>query len=600
MSSLDLAAIGNCAISALIDRKGDLVWSCFPRFDGEPVFCGLLDGLGEEDTARDCRGGVLSIQLSGMARCEQHYIENTAILITVMSDTHGNAVEIADFAPRFPQFERMFQPPTLIRRVRPVQGRPRITVRVKPLFGWGAHQPQVTRGSNHVRYVGPQQTLRLTTDAPVSYIVEERPFIVSRPISMFFGADETLVSEIEPTSRRFLERTTHYWRNWVRALSVPFEWQEAVIRAAITLMLCNFEETGAIVAALTTSIPEAPSTGRNWDYRYCWLRDAYFVIQALNRLGATRAMEDYIGFIANSVAETGAGVLQPLYGITGGAILEEREAEALAGYRGMGPVRVGNAAYLQTQNDVYGSVILAATHGFFDKRMIRSGNHALYEDLELLGERAALVFDQPDAGPWELRTRTAVHTFSSVMCWAACDRLAKIAGVLNLPDRQSKWRAEADRLHEVIALRSWNTDLGSFVSTFDGREMDATLLLLHELGFLPATDPRIIATIDAVGRTLKRGDLLLRYAAPDDFGKPATAFLICAFWYVDALNAIGRRDEAREIFERVLALRNPFGLFSEDVDVASGALWGNFPQTFSMVGLINSATRLSKSWEEAF
>lgn len=599
MSSLDLAAIGNCAISALIDCKGDFVWSCFPRLDGEPVFCRLLDGPREEDAARDQRG-VFSIRLQDMVRCEQNYIDNTAILVSIMSDAHGNVLEITDFAPRFLQFERIYQPPMLIRRLRPLHGRPRITVRVKPLFGWGADQPEVTRGSNHVRYVGAEQTLRLTTDAPVSYILEETPFIVDRPISMFFGADETLEAEIEPTSRRFLERTSNYWRNWVRALSIPFEWQEAVIRAAITLMLCSYEETGAIVAALTTSIPEAPNTERNWDYRYCWLRDAYFVIHALNRLGATQTMEDYIGFIANAVADSGSADLQPLYGITRGATLEEREAEALAGYRGMGPVRIGNAAYLQTQNDVYGSVILAATHGFFDRRMIRSGDHALYADLERLGERAVMVFDQPDAGPWELRTRTGIHTFSSVMCWAACDRLAKIAGVLNLPERQAKWRGEAEHLHEIIAARSWNADLGTFASTFEGSELDATLLLLHELGFLPASDPRIVATIDAIGRALKRGDLLLRYAAPDDFGSPASAFLICAFWYMDALDAIGRRDEARELFERALALRNSFGLLSEDVDVPSGALWGNFPQSFSMVGLINSATRLSKRWEAAF
>lgn len=600
MSSLDLAVIGNCAISALIDRKCDIVWSCFPRFDGEPVFCSLLDGLSEDSTGRERRGGIFSIQLHGMARCEQSYLDNTAVLASNLSDDHGGALEVTDFAPRFYRYGRMFRPPMLIRRLRPLQGRPRVTVRIKPLFGWGSHQPQITRGSNHVRYVGPQQTLRLTTDAPISYILEERAFTVDRPMTLFFGADEALVSEIKPTGRRFLEQTIEYWRNWVRALSIPFEWQDAVIRAAITLMLCNYEETGAIVAALTTSIPEAPDTGRNWDYRYCWLRDAYFVIHALNRLGVTRTMEEYISFIANSVADAGSTDLQPLYGITRGAILEEHEAEALTGYRGMGPVRVGNAAYLQTQNDVYGSVILAATHGFFDRRMIRSGDHALYEDLERLGTRAALVFDQPDAGPWELRTRADVHTFSSVMCWAACDRLAKIAGVLNLPERQARWRSEAERLHGVIAARSWNAELGSFVSTFGGREPDATLLLLHELGFLPASDPRITATIDKVGRALKRGDLLMRYAAPDDFGKPAAAFLICAFWYVDALNAIGRREEARELFERALALRNPFGLFSEDVDVASGALWGNFPQTFSMVGLINSATRLSRSWEEAF
>jgi GH15 family glucan-1,4-alpha-glucosidase len=600
MNSLNLAVIGNCAISALIDRSSDLVWSCFPRIDGDPVFCALVDGQKEGGKARDRRNGVFYIRLVGMARCDQHYIDNTAVLVSVQSDAHGNAVEITDFAPRFEQYERMFRPPTLIRRVRPLKGRPRIQVRVKPMFDWGSQRPQITRGSNHMRFVGPQQALRLTSDAPISYVVEEQPFIVDRPISFFFGADETLDAEVEPTSRRFLERTIDEWQGWARALSIPFDWQDAVIRAAITLKLCNFEETGAIVAALTTSIPEAPNTQRNWDYRYCWLRDAYFVIQALNRLGVTHTMEDYISFIANAVADTGSAELQPLYSITRGAVLEETEATDLAGYKGMGPVRVGNAAYMQTQNDVYGSVVLAATHSFFDRRMTHPGNGGLYEQLEQLGERAALAFDQPDAGVWELRTRTAVHTFSSVMCWAACDRLAKIAGVLGMTSKQAKWRSEAKRLHTVIMERTWNAEIDSFVSTFDGRELDATLLLLHELGFLPASDPRIVSTIDAVGKALRRGDLLLRYATEDDFGRPASAFLICAFWYTDALNAIGRRNEARELFERILALRNSFGLFSEDIDVASGDLWGNFPQTYSMVGLINSAMRLSRSWEEAF
>ncbi len=204
-----------------------------------------------------------SIRLLGMARCEQRYIENTAVLVSTMSDAHGNSIEITDFAPRFLQFERMFRPAVLIRRVRRMHGRPRITVRIKPLFGWGAQQPGITRGGNHVRYVGPEQTLRLTTDAPVSYILDETPFIVDRPISRILGPDETLLDEIEPTSRRHLERTIDHWHGWVRVLSIPFEWQDAVIRAAITLMLCNFEETGAIVAALTTSILEAPNTGRN-------------------------------------------------------------------------------------------------------------------------------------------------------------------------------------------------------------------------------------------------------------------------------------------------------------------------------------------------
>jgi GH15 family glucan-1,4-alpha-glucosidase len=602
MSSLDLAVIGNCMIAALVDRRARIVWSCFPRFDSEPVFSALLDSPDGRADAE--QRGVFAIDQINMRTCEQAYLENTAVLVSTMTDASGNMLEITDFAPRFTHYDRTFRPPQIVRRVRPLRGRPRIRVRLRPHFEWGERQPDYTRGSNHLRYVGPAMSLRLTTDAPVSYVAEERAFVVDRPLSFFFGSDEPLRSEADQTAREFLDSTVDYWRNWVRALSIPFDWQEAVIRASITLKLCNFEETGAIVAALTTSVPEAPNTGRNWDYRFCWLRDAYFVIHALNRLGVTRTMEEYLTYITNIVDEAEDRPEQrdmpPLFSITRASDLDERDATALAGYRGMGPVRIGNAAYTQIQNDAYGSVILASTHAFLDRRLIRPGNAALFGHLEKLGRRAIEVFDQPDAGPWELRTRAAVHTFPSVMCWAACDRLAKIARSIGRDDRADFWRGEADRMHAVIDANAYNPGTGTFTSTFGGHELDATLLLLHELGFAKAEDPRFVATVEAIGRTLRRGDLLLRYSVEDDFGLMHTAFMICGFWYVDALNAIGRRDEAVDLFQRILALRNSFGLFSEDADFTTGELWGNFPQTYSMVGLINSAVRLSRSWEEAF
>jgi GH15 family glucan-1,4-alpha-glucosidase len=602
MSSLDLAVIGNCMISALVDRRAQIVWSCFPRFDGDPVFSALLDSPeGQTDAEQK---GVFAIDMVGMVSCEQRYLENTAVLVSRMTDSFGNIVEITDFAPRFKHFDRTFRPPMLVRRVHPVKGRPRIRVRLRPHFDWGGCPPNLTRGSNHLRFVGPDYSLRLTTDASVSYVQDERPFVVDRPISFFFGEDEPLRSETDTTARAFLDSTIDFWRDWVRSLSIPFDWQEPVIRAAITLKLCNFEETGAIVAALTTSVPEAPHTQRNWDYRYCWLRDAYFVIQALNRLGTTKTMEEYLTYITNIVDDMDAipdqKDMPPLFSITRSPYLEEREATALAGYRGMGPVRVGNAAYTQIQNDAYGSVVLASVHAFLDRRLIRTGNRALFEHLEKLGQRAIEVFDQPDAGPWELRTKAAVHTFPSVMCWAACDRLAKIAQAMGREDRAAFWRESADRMHRVIDTRAFNPEKGTFVSSFGGEHLDATLLLLAELDFVKPEDPRFIATVDAVGKALRRGDLLLRYDVEDDFGRMHTAFMICGFWYVDALNAIGRKEEAIELFEHILSLRNSFGLFSEDADFTTGELWGNFPQTYSMVGLINSAVRLSRSWEEAF
>jgi len=602
MSSLDLAVIGNCMISALVDRRAQIVWSCFPRFDGDPVFSALLDcPEGQSDADQK---GVFAIDMAGMVSCEQSYLQNTAVLVSRLTDSFGNIVEITDFAPRFKHFDRTFRPPMLVRRVQPVKGRPRIRLRLRPHFDWGNCPPGRTRGSNHLRFVGPDYSLRLTTDAPISYVQDERFFVVERPMSFFFGEDEPLRSEADTTARAFLDSTVDFWRDWVRSLSIPFDWQEAVIRAAITLKLCNFEETGAIVAALTTSVPEAPHTKRNWDYRYCWLRDAYFVIQALNRLGTTKTMEEYLTYITNIVDDMDANPDQkdmpPLFSITRSPDLEEREATALAGYRGMGPVRVGNAAYTQIQNDAYGSVVLASVHAFLDKRLIRTGNRALFEHLEKLGERAVEVFDKPDAGPWELRTKAAVHTFPSVMCWAACDRLVKIAEAMGREDRAAYWRENAERMHQVINERAFNPKTGTFVSSFDGEHLDATLLLLAELDFVKADDPRFVATVEAVGKTLRRGDLLLRYDVEDDFGRMHTAFMICGFWYVDALWAIGRKEEARELFEHILSLRNSFGLFSEDADFTTGELWGNFPQTYSMVGLINSAVRLSRSWEEAF
>jgi GH15 family glucan-1,4-alpha-glucosidase len=595
MSSLDLAVIGNCNIAAMINRQAELVWMCFPRIDGDPVFSSLLNNC--EDRGSKAQFGV---ELVGVSSCEQGYLENTAAFVSVLADTGGNAIEITDFVPRFQQYERVFRPPMLIRRIAPLRGQPRIRVSLKPRFDWGSVEPKVTIGSNHLRYVGPAQTLRLTTDVSVAYVNESQPFLINRPISLILGADESLVADIDQTTRDFLERTIQYWRNWVRSLSIPFEWQTEVIRAAITLKLCNYEETGAIVAALTTSVPEAPHTERTWDYRYCWLRDAYFVIHALNRLGVTRTMENYITFIENIVQDSSAEDLQPLYGITRKAILDEGVAPALAGYRGFGPVRIGNAAYSQRQNDVYGSIILAVTHSFFDQRLNRAGLLSLYEKLERLGTIAARVYGKADAGPWELRTRTATHTFSSIMCWAACDRLSKIAATRSMADRAAHWREIADNIRNRIIEGAWNRQLKSFASTFGGADLDASLLLIHVLGFLPADDPRFISTVDAISRMLRKGDLLLRYLSKDDFGTPSTGFLVCTFWYIDALDAIGRKEEARQIFSHVLKLRNSFGLYSEDVDLNSGELWGNFPQTYSMVGLINSAMRLSKSWEDAF
>ncbi|HXV13225.1 MAG TPA: glycoside hydrolase family 15 protein, partial [Candidatus Krumholzibacteria bacterium] len=525
-SGLELGLIGNCNVSALIDARGRFVWSCLPRYDGDPVFCVLLNEGADA-------GGAFAIELLNLARSEQRYLRNTAILVTELHDEDDGVVEITDFAPRFRQHGRMFYPAMFIRRVRRLSGSPVVRVRLQPRYGYGKSTPSLTFGSNHIRYVGPEVVMRLTTDASVTAVLEETAFAVDRDLTFVLGPDETVTESVAYVGARFLGETRSYWLDWVRFLGIPFEWQEAVIRAAITLKLSAYDDTGAIVAAMTTSIPEAPDSGRNWDYRYCWLRDSYFVVAALNRLSATSTMERYLGYIVNIAATAPGGSLQPVYGVSGRAALDEMVVDGLPGFRGMGPVRVGNAAYAQTQNDVYGSAVLSATHVFFDERLERSGDPALFQRLEALGEAAVNVHQRPDVGIWEFRSNSKVHTFSAVMCWVACDRLARIALRLDLRDRANVWRERADAMRVVIEKRAWNAKLGSFVDSFEGKDLDGSLLLLHEVGFLAAADPRFAGTVAAVERHLRKGDFVYRYLRPDDFGVPQSAFVVCTFWYID-------------------------------------------------------------------
>jgi GH15 family glucan-1,4-alpha-glucosidase len=310
-------------------------------------------------------------------------------------------------------------------------------------------------------------------------------------------------------------------------------------------------------------------------------------------------MEDYLRYITNVALGSTDGHLQPVYGVTYQAKLTEREITTLSGYRGMGPVRVGNQAYEHIQNDVYGSAILAATQMFFDQRLDAPGDARMFTLLERLGEKALALWDQSDAGLWEFRHIARVHTFSAVMCWVAADRLAKIAERLGLTDRAGYWHDNAERLHAAIDARAWNATTNSYSTAFEGDDVDASLLLIEQLGFVKANDPKFAGTVAEVERQLKHGDMIYRYATPDDFGVPEVAFTVCTFWYVDALAALGRKNEARVLFEKLLSIRNHVGLLSEDVDTKTNELWGNFPQTYSMVGLINSAMRLSKSWEES-
>jgi GH15 family glucan-1,4-alpha-glucosidase len=606
--------IGNGSIGALIDARGAVVWCCFPRFDGDPVFCSLLGG-----DSPGASPGVFTIELEGVHKIEQHYIDDTPILVTRLIDAKRGGVEITDFCPRL-EGDRLFTPRLLVRQVRPIGGKPRVVVRLEPAADYGCGKRPHKLGARHVSYAG-DQALRLTTNGPTEAIVGGEPFDVDRTFTMIFGLDDhrvdTLVlgggyissDEIAGSSATMLEQTTAYWRRWTRPLRAPSEWRDAVIRAAITLELNVYEPTGAIIASMTTSIPEAPDSGRTWDYRYCWPRDAFFTADALYRLGDSRTVERYLSFLLKVAATSDDAHLVPIYAVDGKSIPDERIAQCLPGYRGMGPVHVGNKASEQAQHDLYGEAVLTAESLFLNSRASDAGDarnrpgaepriersRKLLARLEAFGEHAARLFEVPDAGLWELRGAERVHTFSSVMCWAACDRLAKYSAVLKLADREKYWRSRATNIHDVISRRSWNVKLNAFTATMDGDTLDASLLLMPRLGFIEAKDPRFLGTVAAIESQLKHGDFVYRYVERDDFGVPENAFLVCTFWYIEALAAIGgtRREEARRLFKKVLSARNQHGLLAEDLDPRTLEQWGNFPQTYCMAGIIDCALALS-------
>ncbi len=590
-NGLDLAPIGNGRVAALVNSHGRIVWWCFPQLDSDPVFSHLLAGDDEK--------GFCDVVLDGKTTATSAYVRNTAIIETILEDDNGNAVKITDFAPRFMRFERAFHPAQILRRIEPLRGVPRIAIRLRPTFDYGKPADCQAIGSNHMRFEGGANVLRLTTDAPLSYIAHETPFALTRPLTLILGPDEPLQAAVDTVSREFLELTRDYWRLWVRGLGTPLEWQSAIIRAAITLRLCHFEETGAIIAAHTTSIPEAPNTQRNWDYRFCWLRDSYFVVRALNRLGATETMESYLNFIATIAVDIEQS-LRPVYGIIHNQPLDERIATNLAGFQGMGPVHIGNQAADQLQHDAYGSVVLAISQMFIDERLPRMGNEFLFRRMEPLGHQARRLYLEPDAGPWEYRGRQHIHTHSATMCWVACDRLARVASLLGLKDRAAYWMGHADKLRNVILKRAWSERWGALAGALDHDDLDASVLLLPDLGLLPATDERFRKTCAVIGKELNRNGFIMRYTAEDDFGAPETSFLVCQFWYADALAAIGEREKARDIFTDILSRRNSFGILSEDIHPETGQLWGNIPQTYCMAGIINTGMLLSRSWEDAW
>lgn len=581
-----MGLIGNCQISALVERGGAVVWCCLPRFDSEPVFSTLLD-------AQD--GGRFLVGPVEEGPGEQAYIENSNILETTFKTTSGS-FRVLDFAPRFTQHDRLFRPTQLFRVVEPLEGTPRVRVVCEPRIGWSKGVPARLNGSNHIRFEGFESQLRLTSDIPVSYLGGQ-PFTLTerRHLALTWGAP--IEEPLRSLSERFLNETQRYWQRWVKECNIPPLYQDAVIRSGLALKLHCFEDTGAIVAAMTTSIPEAPGSRRTWDYRYCWLRDAYYSLGAFRILGHFEELESFIHYLMNVAGGAPDLDLSPLYTIDGSRSPEEVILEGWPGFRGEGPVRVGNGAALHTQNDVFGEMVLALVPVFLDERFRAERSKPALKLIERLARKAISVVGKPDAGIWEYRNEWKPQTFSNLMCWAAADRMARVAS-LHARALEQEFRGAAERIREEIVAKAWSHEMSSFVGTLGGRDLDASLLQMAYLRFLPLEDERLHKTIDAIQQGLSNNGWLYRYRLDDGFGSPTVAFIICTFWLAEALADIGRKAEAKKIMDRAHSTLAPLGLLSEDYEMSSLRMWGNFPQAYSHVGLIHAAFAASPRWSE--
>lgn len=574
--------IGNCSYLAHVHKNTNIEWLCLPRFDSSFIFGGLLD--------KD-KGGEFSILPAGEFQSKQYYLENTNVLCTEISSAEGS-YRVTDFAPRFNQFERLFKPLMLIRKIELIDGTPRIRVKCKPVYDYGLTVLKPSRGSSHIDFTGTNENIRLTTNIPNSYIIDELFSVLSDTKYLVFTYGNPLEAPLANTAEQFLRETIAYWRLWIKHSSIAAFYQQNVIRSALTLKIHQYEDTGAIIAASTTSLPEFPGSGRNWDYRYCWLRDTYYVISALNHIGHFEEMERYFNYVSD-ISFSERTRYQPLYGIMGEKFLTESVLEHLDGYLGNQPVRIGNQAYEHIQNDIYGQVLISLLPLYVDHRFIFSERKDSARLIAYLLSKVELTIDEKDAGIWEFRNIANTHCYSNLFQWAGCSAAEKMAR--SIGDEELIQKAISLKNRAAVHIEDcYDPTRQVYTNAVDSQHLDASTLQLIMMNYLKPDSERAKNHLIALEKELKTANgLFYRYLHSDDFGKPKTTFLICAFWYVEALACVGRLDDAIREFENLLQYSNHLLLFSEDVDEETGSQWGNFPQAYSHVALMNAAYRIS-------
>ena len=585
MHKYKLGVIGNCSYLSLIDEKACIQWLCLPKFDSSFIFGNLLDTN---------LGGEFSIlPANHQYQTKQYYFENTNILCTEFHLSNDTSYRVIDFAPRFMQNYRYYKPSMLIRKIEPLKGIVSLKITCQPVYDYGKTKLSKVKGSNHIHYFGAPEELRLTTNASLSYIENNQEFVLSEPKYLALTYGLPLEAPLEYTCENFLTRTKQYWRQWATTTNLSSFHQEKVIRSALLLKILQYEDTGAIIAAPTTSLPESPGSTRNWDYRYCWLRDAYYIINAFNNIGHFEEMTKYFHYIENIIYKEDFNRIQPLYAIDTASKITERELEHLEGYKSNKPVRIGNQAHEHIQNDVYGQILLTLLPLYIDRRFISSDRIRSINIIEFALAKIEETMVEKDAGIWEFRNRRQIHCYTLLFHWAGSSAAYKIATFLNNKKLQSK----ALKLKSLSASYIEQCKLPNknvYAQAINSPHLDASTLQLITMNYLDPKSAIAKEHLQSVEQELKSQDgLFYRYKHQDDFGKPDTTFLICAYWYIEALACTNRIQEAIQYFEQLNQYTNHLSLHSEDIEVKTKSQWGNFPQAYSHVGLINAAYRIA-------
>ena len=587
MDNLNYGVIGNCRSAALVSKYGSIDWCCLPDFDSPSIFAKLLDNE---------KGGFFSISVGDNYTISQKYINRTNVLCTEFKSVDGT-FEVIDFMPRYKSNDiDYFAPAEIYRYIKLISGKPTFRVQYFPAFNYAREDVSNIIEDNYIKTYSrqtPTDCIYLYSSLNFNDILNKVEITLTENHFLLLSYNQKLIDIDIVRVYMDFQRTKVYWLNWTNHSKKYEKYSDPITRSLLVLKIMSFQPTGAFLAALTTSIPETIGEVRNWDYRFCWLRDASMSVETMLKMGhyySAQSFMDYVKGILKSKTDT----FQVMYGIRGERELSETELPHLSGYKNSRPVRIGNAAFYQKQNDIFGYLLNVVYQYYQNFPGTLDEIEDMWEIVRNISLTVSTHWEKPDKGIWEIRNDEHHFVFSKVMSWVAMDRASNIAKLLNQKHYMEAWRSIANDIKEDVFKNGWNDELQTFTQTYDNSELDASLLLMSEYGFIEANDLKYQRTVLAVKNALFYKGLVYRYKNRDDFGKPTSSFTICTFWLIQALFRIGMKEEAKIIFENLLTYGNHLGLFSEDIDFSTKRLLGNFPQAYSHLALINTATLFSE------